>query len=119
MSVASAVPVLNQLQMLSNAGLDQYWEGLRVPILTPGVAAAFPAVTDWIPLLYQAADGTQAVVTLVAPKSAILLADQETVSAPAIAGLTAVVVGNVQTASGAAVTTFIGGTRRKRGVDYG
>jgi hypothetical protein len=107
------------LEGISNASIVQSWGSSPTIIAPSSTAATFLAVDDWVPLTYQAADGSQAVLTLLAPQLGIFLADQVTVDPTAIAVLNGFVIGHLLTGTGQLVTTYQGGVRRKKLVDYG
>lgn len=115
---ASLATVEADLLALTNADTQRSWEGPTV--LNPSPAptnATYPNVADYAVLVYT--DGTDLVyVTLVAPQASVFLPDGETVDPVAIATLTGHVIGTITTGSGAAVTGFVGGFRRRSGKEY-
>lgn len=115
---ASLATVESDLLALSNADTQRSWEGPTAVNPAPApVAATYQNVADYAVLVYT--DGTDLVyITLVAPQASIFLADGETVDPTAIAVLTGHVVGTVLTGSGSAVTSFVGGFRRRAGREY-
>lgn len=115
---ASLATVQADLLALSNAALQREFEGPVTVNGSPTPAnSAYPNVADYAVLVYT--DGTDLVyITLPAPQSAIFLADGETVDPTAIAVLTGHVIGTVTTASGSAVTSYVGGFRRRSGREY-
>lgn len=106
------------LAALSNAGVTRSWESAEVNPGGTGTNAQYPTVADYAELVYTAGDGSAVYITLVAPKAAVFLADGETVDATAVVGLTADVVGTIITATGATVTAFAGGVRRRKLQEY-
>lgn len=111
--------IATAMAAVSNAGIIQTWGSTLGVIAPSAVSATYQAVDDWVPLIFQAADSSQASLTLVAPQSGIFLSDGVTVDPTAIAVLTAACIGHLLTGTGSAVTTFVGGTRRRKLVDYG
>lgn len=119
-SIASAAAIQAALAAASNAGIDVFWEGTLTPVASAPAAATFSGVADYASLRYADALGAEAQLTLPAPKLAIFQADQQTVDPAnaAIAALNAVVIGNLVTAGGLNVTTFLGGLRRRDRRDF-
>lgn len=80
-----------------------------------GTTADFPSVEDKAVLTFSAADGSLHRYKLPAPKIAIFEVDTVTVDAAQadIAGAITAVIANVVTASGAAITSYVGGTRSR------
>ena len=115
----SASLIDGALEGISNASIVQSWGSAPTVIAPSSTAATFLAVDEWVPLTYQASDGSQAVLTLVAPQLSIFLADQVTVDPTAIAVLNTFVIGHLLTGTGLAVATYQGGVRRKKLLDYG
>lgn len=95
----------------SNADVQQQVEGPVVDYAPAPVAGTYPSVRDQATLIFAAADGTQTQVILPAPKAAVFMADGQTVDPSVINDIIVAVVAAVQTASGAAVTNYVGGVR--------
>lgn len=95
----------------SNASWLSYWNSnVTVQVPTPTVAV-YPSTRDLAVLVFT--DGTDNVaVDLPAPKSAMFLADQETVDPADPTGAIAALLAILTTAAGANVTAFVGGYRR-------
>lgn len=113
-SAAGAAAVQAALLAQSNADvLNSEDAALTINAAPAPVAAVYQGVGDAAALIFADAAGAQVTLQLPAPKAAIFMADQETVSAPAIAGVTAAVIGTVLTPAGGLVTAYLAGMRRK------
>lgn len=116
---ASLATVTTDLLALSRADWQRCWEGATVINGAPAPTTGdYQTADDYAVLVYADGSGNQVYITLPAPNSSIFLADQETVDSVAIATLTANVTGTILTGAGLAVTTYIGGFRRKKLKEY-
>jgi len=116
---ASLASVEAALLAVSNADTQRCWEGpTQVNPAPSPVAADYQNVADYAVLVYQDASGDLVYITVPAPQSTIFMADGETVDPPAIAGVSAAVIGTVFTAGGSLVTAYVGGFRRRSGKEY-
>lgn len=106
-------PVVAALAAQSNADFLNDVEGTLNQNASPSPASAtYQRVVDCAALTFTDAGGNLVRIQLVAPKSSIFLADQETVDITAIGGILAAVVGTVLTPAGGVVTAFVGGVRQ-------
>lgn len=111
---SGAASVQAAIAALSRADVEQYWEGDLVAPGSPApVAATYQSVRVVAELLYQTASGALQKVLIPAPTSAIFMPDGETVDPTAIAALTVLVLANVTTADGTALTAYVAGVRSK------
>lgn len=117
-SVGTVAALQAALSTLSNGGVTQFWEGIQNNVAVTPTAARFPNVQDSADLVYGAADGSLVRITLPAPKHAIFLADLETVDPTTIVVVSAAVIGIMPTGTGALVTHYVGGVRRRKTIDY-
>lgn len=113
-SSAGAGSVQTEILALSNADLQQSWEGdLTLNAAPAPVAAVYDRVVDTATLLYQTAAGQLIKVVIPAPHSAIFEADGETVDPAQVTALTAAVLADLVTPAGTALTAYVGGTRSR------
>jgi biotin carboxyl carrier protein len=109
---AGAVAVVAAIAALSNAAVQETWEGPLTAVAAPTPTAADKiSVRDSAELVYSTAAGSLVKVSIPAPQAAIFMADGETVNPAAVAALTALVLANVVTPAGVAVTAYVAGTR--------
>lgn len=96
---------------VSNAGLQQCWEGSQTVTGAAPTAALYQSGQQIVRLTFLCADGSEAVVKVFAPQSTIFLTDGVTVD-PAnanVATLIAACIGNLESATGALATAFLSG----------
>lgn len=117
-SQGSAAAVELALEGKSNASVQMDWAGDTVLYTPVPVAATYAAVTDSATLVFKDGGGLFVYVTLPAPVESIFMTDAETVDAAQIGTIIAAVVGTLASASGALVTDFVGGFRRKAAREY-
>jgi len=104
-------PVLSAWERLSNAGVQQCWEGPVSNILGTPIAALYESGTQVAILTFVCSDGTNVLLPVYAPAYSIFLADLVTVD-PAnadVASLISAMIANAVGASGSPVTAFVGG----------
>lgn len=107
------------LKAVSNADTQRCWQGpTQINGAPAPVAAVYQSVADYAVLVYQDAANELVYITLVAPQAGIFMTDGETVDPPAIAGVSAAVIGTVLTGGGGLVTAYVGGFRRRSGREY-
>jgi hypothetical protein len=104
-----ASTILTDLQALSNATGQQYWEGdvtfnSNVPSTAPYLSVVQIAVLE-----FEDASGFTARLSLPAPQSGIFLSDGTTIDPSMISTLITDCIGTLQTAMGTLVTSFKGG----------
>lgn len=106
--------IMAKLQLHSNAGVQEWFEGPD-NVLTPTVVSAtFPDVVDLARLTFTDAFGSLVNVALPAPQGSIFLADSVTVDPSAIADVIAACVGHLCSSGGSLVTAYVAGTRNLR-----
>ena len=94
-----------------NSDYNDYWEGTDNINPTPSpTVAQYQSVKQRANLSFLCADGSIAVLDLIAPKIGIFLADGITVDATTIPALIAACVGTLESTSGSLATAFIAGT---------
>lgn len=112
---AGATALQAAMLAVSNADYLQWWESAITANGAPApVAATYQSVTDRAVLTFVCADNTQAVLQVIAPQSAIFMADQQTVNPVAIAALIAAAIGSLVSTTGSLATTYVAGTRVSR-----
>jgi hypothetical protein len=112
---ASVVAVQLALQNESNGDYATESEAQLFANATPApVVATYQDVADEADLWYTTSGGTIVQITLPAPKASVFLADQETVDATQVAGITATAIGVVVDPGGNAVVAFLGGRRNRQ-----
>lgn len=117
-STGSITTLFNALLAKSNADYSDVWAGTETIHVPSPVAAVYESVGDYALLEYSTAAGLVVTLKLPAPKSSIFLADGQTVDAGQITAITNAAILTVSDASGNLVTSFLGGTRRRRTRDY-
>lgn len=118
-TAGGAAAIQAALSGLSTAYVQQWWEGTLHFGAGPAPGGQFQNVQDYANLVYTSAvDGSMVNVTLPAPLQAIFMPDLETVNPAAIAAIDAAVIGNLYTGTLQLVTAFVGGTRRRKTIDY-
>lgn len=115
---ATLASVQADVLAISNAGVQEYWQGTDTFPAGTGTAAVYPNVSDWAQLLFTAVDGSIVYVTIPAPASSIFLADGETVDSSMITTLIADAIACLVTNTGAHPTAYAGGVRRSRLKEY-
>lgn len=115
-SAASAV--INAITAITNAAF-QSASGPATSVAGPvayGTAAQFATVEDKAVMTFSGADGSLHRYQIPAPKVDIFEVDQETVEADQtdVAAFIAAAIANIHTASGAALSSFVGGVRVRR-----
>lgn len=99
----------------SNADYNDYWEGTDVINATPApTSAQYLNVRSAALLTFLCADGTDAVLRLIAPQVGIFESDQVTVDATTIATLIADCIGNLMSPSGSLAVSYTAGTLATR-----
>lgn len=114
-TVAGGAAVEAEIDAQSNAAIQTSWEGdLVAPAAPSPVAAPYQSVYDAATLVFSTASGAFVRIAIPAPDAGIFQADGETVNPAAIAALIALVVSDVVTANGTAVTAYVAGFRSPR-----
>lgn len=113
---ASALEVA--LESKSNAAVQMDWAGDTVFYTPTPVGGTYANVTDSAVLIFQDGGGLLVYLTLPAPLESIFHTDSETVDPAQVATITAAAIGTLCSASGALVTSFVGGFRRKAAREY-
>lgn len=107
------------LQGVSNSQCNLEWHGTKNLAFGVPTPAQYENVQDSADLLYASSvDGSITRLCLPAPHANIFLADQETVDPTAIAVVLGIVTGDLLTGTGQTVDTYLGGTRRRKTIDY-
>lgn len=115
---AAGGAVLVAIAPLTNAAF-QSSSGPRTSLAGPvayGTAAQFATVEDKAVMTFAAADGTLHRYQIPAPKIDIFEVDQETVDAAQtdVAAFVTAMLADAKTASGAGLSSFVGGVRTRR-----
>ena len=109
-TATGADTILTDMLAVSEADFNDKWEGDLVVNGSPAPAGGqYPGLTSQALLQFMCADGTTAVLRIVAPSISIFLADGVTVDATTITTLITDCVGNLESPTGSLATSFLGG----------
>jgi hypothetical protein len=103
--------IQTQLLAVSNADYNDYWEGTDTINGSPSpTVAQYQSVTQRANLSFLCADGTIALLDIIAPQIGIFLSDGITVDATMITALITAAVGTLESTSGSLATAYLAGT---------
>lgn len=109
-TATGADTILTDMLALSQADYNDKWEGDLIINGSPAPAGGqYPGLTQQALLQFLCADGTAAVLRVVAPSISIFLSDGVTVDPSTISTLITDCIGNLESPTGSLATSFLGG----------